>query len=372
MNFIGSFACIRFKYLFNSIKDEVLKLNSVELPQKIIIEENVIDEIPNIIEKLGNFKSILIISGKKTFDLVGKEVEKDLLEEEYRVSNIKVDECSESTVNSTKKKGRLFNPDLIFGIGGGKNIDVAKSVGFYLKKPWISIPTIPSHDGIASDRAVISKGKEKYPLLTNPPLAVIFDLNILSEAPSRFFSAGCGDVISKITSVLDWQLARDEKGETYDNHAADLAHSSAELIINISKSYKEDYKSSVKLLMKVLINCGIAMSIAKSSRPCSGSEHMFCHAIDNLYPNNSLHGEKVGLGTYIMAYLHKTDYEKIKNTLIDYDLPWNYRKIKIPPKILIKALSIAHKIRSDMRYTILRDGIYEEDAKYILKKLNIV
>lgn len=351
----------------------MLKLNSLETPQKIIIEENTIDKIPEIIEKLGSFKSILLISGEKTFNLVGKKVEKELQEKDYIVNDIKVDECSESTVNSTLKKSQSFKPDLIFGIGGGKNIDVAKSVGFYLKKPWVSVPTIPSHDGIASDRAVISKGKEKYPLLTSPPLAVISDLNILSEAPSRFFSAGCGDVISKITSVLDWQLARDEKDEAYDNHAADLAHSSAELIINISKNYKNDYKSSVKLLMKALINCGIAMIIAKSSRPCSGSEHMFWNAIDRLYPKNkALHGEKVALGTYIMSYFHGIDYKKIKNALIDYDLPWNYRKIKIPSKILVKALSIAHETRSDMRYTILRNGIEQDEAERILKELNVI
>ena len=351
----------------------MLELNPIELPKKIIIEENLIDKIPSNIGQLGNFKSILLISGKKTFDLVGKNVKKSLEDEGYRATIIKVDECSESTVNFTIKKSKPIKPDLIFGIGGGKNIDVAKAVGFYLKKPWISIPTIPSHDGIVSDRAVISKGKKKYPLLTSPPLAVISDLNILSEAPTRFFSAGCGDVISKTTSVLDWQLARDEKGEAYDNHAADLAYSSAEIIINISKNYKKDYKSSVKLLMKALVNCGIAMIIAKSSRPCSGSEHMFWNAIDRLYPKNkALHGEKVALGTCIMSFLHGIDYKKIKNVLTDYNLPLNSRKIKIPSKILVEALSISHKIRSDMRYTILRDGICEEDARNILKKLDVI
>jgi len=349
------------------------KVNSMKLPKKIIIEDNATDRIPSILGQLGNFKSILLISGKKTFDLVGKKVKKDLEGKGYRVKSIKVDKCSESIINSTVKKSKPLEPDLILGIGGGKNIDVAKAVSFNLKKPWISIPTIPSHDGMASNRAVISKGKKRYPLVTISPLAVIADLKILSEAPTRFFSAGCGDAISKTTSILDWQLARDERGEPYYSYPADLASSSAELIINISKDYKDNYESSVKLLMKALINCGIAMTMAKSSRPCSGSEHMFWNAIDRLFPENkALHGEKVALGTYIMSYLHGIDYKRIKNALIDYNLPLTSRKINIPSKILVKALSISHEIRSDMRYTILRNGIDEKEAKIILKKLDVI
>ena len=344
----------------------------MELPKRIIVEDNALDRISYYINQLGSFKSILLITGKKTFNLVGKNIEKELEEHGYRVKNIKVDECSESAVNSKTKASKLFKPDLILGIGGGKNIDMAKAVSFYLKKPWISIPTIPSHDGMASNRAVITKGKKKYPLLTRSSLAVIADLKVLSEAPARFFSAGCGDIISKTTSVLDWQIARDEKNEPYDSLAADLASSSAELMINISRNHKKNYKHSVKLLTKGLINCGIAMIVAKSSRPCSGSEHMYWNAIDKLYPNKALHGEKVALGTYIMSYLHGINYKKIKKALMNYNLPLSSKKIKIPPSVLVKALTIAHEARSDMRYTILGDGIDKEDAKKILKKLNVI
>lgn len=204
-------------------------------------------------------------------------------------------------------------------------------------------------------------------------MAIVADMKILSKAPFRFSAAGCGDVIAKRTAVLDWQLARDERGEEYDDFAAKLASSAADTIINNSKEYKKDYKSSVELLVKALISCGIAMATAKSSRPCSGSEHMFCHAIDFLYPENkALHGEKVALGTYIMAFLHGIDHNEIKEVLLSYKLPVNHEQIQIPSKMLIKALSTAHEIRSDKRLSILRDGINTEEAEKILKKLRII
>ncbi len=352
---------------------EVWKLNPTKLPKKIIIEENAIQKIPDILKNSGDFHSILCVIGKKTHGIVGKDIKKILTEDGYKPNFVFVKACDEKTIFDIQKKGLKLKTDLIMGIGGGKNIDVAKAVASHPKRSWVSVPTIPSHDGIASDRSVVSKGKTKYPVLGNPPIAVIADTVIIAKAPFRYFAAGCGDVISKITAVLDWQLARDNKGESYDDYAANLAYSSAETIIKNAKNYRRDFESSIKILMKCLINCGTAMLITKSSRPCSGSEHMFCHTIDKLFPENKvLHGEKVALGTYIMSYLHGIDHEEIKDALISYKLPTNSKQIKIPSKILVEVLSTAHKIRSDMRYTILRNGIDKKDARNILKKLKVI
>lgn len=339
---------------------------------KIIVKEGAVNEIPNVLKVLGSFKFILIVTGKITHELIGKKIS-DILIDDYKIDIVNVENCNHSTVERIREKYRNLKPDLIIGIGGGKNIDVAKAVSYHLKIPCVSIPTIPSHDGIASDRAVIAKGKRKYPLVGKLPIAIIADLGILSKAPFRFFAAGCGDVIAKRTAVLDWQLARDEQGEEYNDSAAKMTSSAAEMVINNSKIYEKNYIASVELVVKALIYCGIAMAHAKSSRPGSGSEHMFCHAIDHLYPKNTaLHGEKVALGTYIMAFLHGIDYNQIKEVLVAYKLPINHEQIKIPRKILVKALSTAHAIRSDKRLTILRDGIKTEEAENILKKLRII
>lgn len=349
-----------------------VKLSRIE-PPKIVIKEGAVKEIPTLLTKLGNFNSVLIVTGKTTHELIGRKMSDILTEEGYKIDVVYVEECDHSTVERIKKKYQGSRLDLMIGIGGGKNIDVAKAVSYNLKIPCVSIPTIPSHDGIASDRAVISKGKTKYPVVGKLPIAIVADLDILSKAPFRFFAAGCGDVIAKRTAVLDWQLARDERGEEYDDFAARLASAAADTIIDNSKEYEKDYKSSVELLVKALIFCGIAMAVAKSSRPCSGSEHMFCHTIDFLCPENTaLHGEKVALGTYIMASLHGIDHDEIKEALLSYKLPVNHKQIQIPPEILVKALSTAHEIRSDRRLTILRDGIKREDAENMLKKLGII
>ena len=45
------------------------------------------------------------------------------------------------------------------------------------------------------------------------------------------------------------------------------------------------------VVTKALVSSGVAMSIAGSSRPASGGEHKFSHAIDRLAPGKALHGE---------------------------------------------------------------------------------
>ena len=52
-----------------------------------------------------------------------------------------------------------------------------------------------------------------------------------------------------------------------------------------------------RLLVQELRAC-----IAGSSRPCSGAEHLFSHALEYVVGHNyGLHGERVGLGTIMMA-----------------------------------------------------------------------
>jgi len=341
----------------------------IELP-KIVLKDKAIEEMPNIIKDLG-VNSIFCVFGKTTYDLVGNRI-LDVLKD-YKLEKVYVDACDELTINKVTKKGQELKTNLIIGIGGGKNIDLAKAVSYQLNIPCISVPTIPSHDGIASNRSVVSKEESKYPVVGKLPIAIIADLEILSKAPARFFAAGCGDVIAKKTAVLDWKLARDERGEEYDDFFANLAYLTADLIIKNANVYEKNYKSSVELLMNCLITCGLLMAISKSSRPCSGSEHMFCHTIDKLNPKNkALHGEKVALGTYIMSYLHGINYEEIRDVLISYKLPITHEEINIPPEVLVEALFQTHEIRSDKRYTILRDGIKKEEARRILKELKVI
>ena len=125
------------------------------------------------------------------------------------------------------------------------------------------------------------------------------------------------------------------------------------------------------------------MNKINSSRPCSGSEHLFSHALDVLVKKPALHGEQVGLGALPCLYLynkHNTysygiEWEFMKQIFQKIKLPTNSKEIKIGKKYLITALgSVAKRIGKERgRFTILEYlEINKKDAEKCLKDVGII
>jgi glycerol-1-phosphate dehydrogenase [NAD(P)+] len=115
----------------------------------------------------------------------------------------------------------------------------------------------------------------------------------------------------------------------------------------------------------------MAMCIAGSSRPASGAEHMFSHALDELSASPALHGEQCGVGAILMMYLHNGDWKLIADTLKEIGAPTTAKEMGIPDKDIITALTTAHTIRD--RYTILGDtGISQKAAEKLAVKTGVI
>jgi glycerol-1-phosphate dehydrogenase [NAD(P)+] len=195
----------------------------------------------------------------------------------------------------------------------------------------------------------------------------------MSQAPPRLFAGGCGDLVGKVTAVKDWELARDERGEYFGTYAANLAYMSARIILSESEKLKQRDQYGVRTVVEALISAGVAACIAGSSRPCSGSEHLFSHAVEYVAgPDNGLHGERVGIGTIMMAKLHGLDWEKIASTLRNVGAPTKASEIGLNEENLVKALITAQSLRPD-RYTILsKMKLDKKSAHDLAKSVNVI
>ena len=89
--------------------------------------------------------------------------------------------------------------------------------------------------------------------------------------------------------------------------------------------------------MEALISTGVAACIAGSSRPCSGAEHLFSHALDKLEPDVGLHGEKCGIGAIMTAKLQGQNWRKIVKTLKSVGAPTTAKEIGLKSKTLDKS-----------------------------------
>jgi glycerol-1-phosphate dehydrogenase [NAD(P)+] len=259
-------------------------------------------------------------------------------------------------------------PDLIIALGGGRAVDVAKMTAFYLNKPFISVPTSASHDGIASPFVSIRGSRKPFSVKAKTPLGVLADTTLLAEAPERLMASGCGDLVAKITATKDWELARDENDEYFGSYAANLAYMSAKIILNESKELRLRTRYGVRIVVEALISAGVAACIAGSSRPCSGSEHLFSHAVEYAVGQNyGLHGERVGLGTIMMAKLHNFDWELIVEALEIVGAPTKAKQINLNEEQVVISLLASQSLRPE-RYTILSRAKLNKRSAFALAK----
>ncbi len=346
-------------------------MHLMELPREVLLGEDLKGEVLNVARRLKLPEKALILYGPKTREIAGREVEENL-KREFDVRGVLIKEASMEEVVRVEQKIRDENVEWIIAVGGGSIIDVAKLASFRADVPFISFPTTASHDGIASANASIKDLGMKTSMKARPPIAVIADVKVIKTAPYRYLAAGVGDMISNLTAVKDWQLAHKIRGEYYSEYAASLSLMSAKMVIRNANIIRLGNEESVRKVIKGLISSGVAMSIAGSSRPASGAEHLFSHALDAIAPKPALHGEQCGVGTIIMAYLHGLKWERIRETLKKVGAPTNAYELGIDPEYIVEALTVAHKIRPE-RYTILgKDGLTREAAERAAKITGVI
>lgn len=342
----------------------------IQLPREIYTGPGIIRKTGEICRDLRFKGDVLVVSGPETFKIGGEAAIESLELAGFEVDKVIVDEASTKSVQKVQEQ--LDDVSLVLGVGGGKIIDVAKLASTQSKVHFISVPTAASHDGIASPRASIKDGNGTVSLESQSPIGVIADTEIISKAPARLLAAGCGDIVSNYTAVLDWKLANRLLNENYSQSASALSLMTAKMVIESADAIKAGLEKSAKMVVKSLISSGIAISIAGTSRPASGSEHKFSHALDRLAPKPALHGEQCGVGTIMMMHLHGGDWEFIRNTLKKLKAPTSAYGLGIDPEYIIEALTIAHEIRKD-RYTILGDrGLTREAAEKLATKTGVI
>jgi len=345
----------------------------IELPREIIIGNGVITKVGDFCQSYGFQKGALLVCDPTTYQIAGQTIETSLKQRGFEIiENVQISAADTTNVKKVKQLIQETRPSILIGVGGGRPIDVTKLACLNQKQPtlpYISIPTIPSHDGIASPRASIKGLETSYSIMVQSPIAVIADIQIIKQSPYRFLASGAADIIANITATADWELAYKLKGEYYGEFANTLSKMCAELIIRNAKIIAKGIEESYRIVLEALISSGISISIAGTSRPASGSEHAFSHALDLLTEQPALHGEQVGVGTIMMAYLHGMDWETIRKTLKTIRAPVNAKELGISPALIIKALMKAHKIRGTARYTILGENGLTESAAINLAKV---
>lgn len=337
------------------------KSKSMELPRQVVVGHDAVHQAGEVCVKLRLGKRAVIVADPTTWKVAGEIVEDELVEVGLKTDNRIISDATTEEVKALAGEIADQGSDFVLGVGGGRPIDVAKCASHEMDIPFISIPTAASHDGIVSSRASIISDGVKVSVEAQSPIAVIMDTKVIAQSPYKLLAAGCGDIISNSTAVKDWLLARNLRNAYYSNYAASLSEMTARMLIENAAMIRPGLEESAWFVAKALVSSGVAMSIAGSSRPASGAEHKFSHALDRLAANPGLHGEQCGIGTIMMMYLHGGEWETIRDSLMTIGAPTTARALGVTDEEVVEALVRAHEI-SPKRYTILGDGGLTQEA----------
>ena len=335
----------------------------IRLPRSVVVGHGVLDRTAEAVEELYLDGRPLIVTSPTPEELAVDRLREQFVSAGFDPAVAVVEEASFDAVERVIETAERETAGFLVGFGGGKPIDIAKMAADERNCGFISVPTAASHDGIVSGRGSVPEGDTRHSVAAHPPLAVIADTELIANSPWRLTTAGCADIISNYTAVKDWQLAHRLKNVEYSEYAGALSQMTAEMLVDNSASIKRGLEESAWIVVKALVSSGVAMSIAGSSRPASGAEHLISHQLDRIAPGAALHGHQVGVASIVTEYLHSGeggDWRRVRDALASIDAPTTAAELGIDGEQFIEATTSAHEIRD--RYTILGDGIERQAA----------
>lgn len=337
----------------------------------IYVGENVYNRIVDVAKEILP-KEILLVSDNNTYKALGKRVENELTESGYKINNI-ILVSDGDLIPDEKAIGRVLvevnnETELIVAVGSGSINDICRIISAKTHIPYVIMGTAPSMDGYASTVSplIIDGAKVTYPG-TNP-YAIIADSNIMKDAPFEMICAGFGDILGKYTALSDWRLSNTIHNEYFCDTTEKLVRNAMyKCFENIEGAVKRDVKA-IEYISEALILSGIAMTLSGNSRPASGAEHHLSHywEIDKLSRKleHPLHGNSVGVGTVISAWLYKKLNieerfgietpvpEIIINLLNSIGAKSNPKALGIEKELFHR--SVIHALEIRPRYTILQ------------------
>ncbi|MEW6751190.1 MAG: iron-containing alcohol dehydrogenase [Candidatus Latescibacterota bacterium] len=223
-------------------------------------------------------------------------------------------------------------------VGAGTVNDIVKTAADRLGLPYAAVATAPSMNGYTSALSALLSGGVKITTPCRPPVACLIDLDVVARAPYRMIASGLGDLMSKPVSNADWRLAYRLVGAEYATGAMPLIEAGSRLLDGVGPRLPARDVEAVGRLAASLCVSGIAMSLAGTTAPSSGGEHLISHYLDMTHfawgEPHDFHGCQVGVATLATAALYERlaalSPEQIDvATLVAAHPPWEEREKQV-------------------------------------------
>ncbi len=287
------------------------------------VREIVIDEswparlVEQLRKSFSKAAKMIVIADSRTVRIAGEQCHTALLNSRLKAELVIVPDpapglapvCDDLTKARLEKE--IGNADLLIGTGSGVISDLTKWLALDRDIPYLAVATAASMNGYASDNIAPTLRGVKSLVYGRGPMAIYAAPRTIAQAPAELTAAGFGDVIAKAVSVPDWRTNQLLFGEYLCELCLQLSEIAEEKAFNACGQVRDQAvnESSAKELLEALLLTGMAMSLAGTSAPASGGEHLISHTLDMMaavdHQRHDLHGRQVGLGTIFTSALYE-------------------------------------------------------------------
>jgi glycerol dehydrogenase-like iron-containing ADH family enzyme len=208
----------------------------------------------------------------------------------------------------------------VVGLGGGQALDVAKYVAWVRGVPLFQVPTAMTTNAAFAHRSVLRKGGTAAPIGWAVPEAVYVDFDVIRSAPPLLNRSGVSDVLCFHTAHFDWKLAhdmgREERQWPYDPALVADARTRFDSVLSGLDEIREVSDEGIRTLMLAHRWGGAAFHNAGwNMRHLDGVDHFYLYCLEYVTGKHFIHGQGVGLGTYIGAELQENEPGMILDAL---------------------------------------------------------
>ncbi len=271
-------------------------------------------DVPELCLRFGG-KSVCVIHDVRTRQIAGATVVGHLTKAGCQVAELLVSDpapdhvpvCDDVTHDALAAK--LPPADIYVSVGSGVVNDLTKWLAGEAGKPYVCVATAASMNGYASANVAPTLKGVKSLVRGSEPVAIVSTPAILAAAPLEMTAAGLGDVLAKPVSGSDWQLNRLIFDEYYCPFLAGTIDDIEPIYMDNPEAIGRGDEPGITALFEALTLTGISMTMAGTSSPASGGEHLISHTLDMMSSVDGVphdfHGRQVGVSTILGAALYE-------------------------------------------------------------------
>lgn len=282
--------------------------------QEFLYAKDAIEQLPAVSSRLRMGRRVALVMDGRTRDVAGAEASVTLSREGWQVQNVIVKDrpdggwpvCDDMTKHELETE--IGDVAWVLTVGSGVITDLGKWIAAERKIPFLCFATAASMNGYASAGVAPTIGGVKTGLWERPALAVLSNPNIVCDAPYPLTTAGLGDVLAKTVSTTDWYLNHLLFGDYFCDYSAGLITKIEPAYLEHPEGLRVRNPDTIDALFQALVLTGVAMTMAETTSPASGAEHLLSHALDMMPAKegikHDLHGRQVGIGTVLTSALY--------------------------------------------------------------------